>query len=76
MEASPQPHTGKPGAGRQSPCIIDQSADLKMAARRVTFGKFLNAGQTCVAPDYLLVHKQVRDPIHRVVQRGSGGVFP
>ena len=43
--------------GGKSPCIIDQSADLKMAAKRIVFGKFLNAGQTCVAPDYLLCHK-------------------
>ena len=43
--------------GGKSPCIVDQSADLKMAAKRIIFGKFLNAGQTCVAPDYLLCHK-------------------
>ncbi|HCF49554.1 MAG TPA: aldehyde dehydrogenase family protein, partial [Syntrophomonas sp.] len=42
--------------GGKSPCIVDQTADLKIAARRLAFGKYLNAGQTCVAPDYLLVH--------------------
>lgn len=43
--------------GGKSPCIIDKSADLKIAAKRIAFGKFLNAGQTCVAPDYILCHK-------------------
>jgi aldehyde dehydrogenase (NAD+) len=43
--------------GGKSPCIVDADADLEIAARRITWGKFLNAGQTCVAPDYLLVHE-------------------
>jgi aldehyde dehydrogenase (NAD+) len=47
--------------GGKSPCIVDPSANLKIAAARIAFGKFLNVGQTCVAPDYLLVHKDVRD---------------
>ena len=46
--------------GGKSPCIIDKTADLKAAARRVAFGKLLNAGQTCIAPDYLLVHEDVK----------------
>lgn len=46
--------------GGKSPCIIDKSADLKTAARRIVFGKFLNCGQTCVAPDYLLCHSSVK----------------
>lgn len=45
--------------GGKSPCIIDETANLKVAAKRIVFGKFLNAGQTCVAPDYLIVHKNV-----------------
>ncbi|MBO7605736.1 MAG: aldehyde dehydrogenase [Elusimicrobiaceae bacterium] len=45
--------------GGKSPCIVDQSADLKLAARRIIFGKFLNCGQTCVAPDYVLCHKSI-----------------
>ena len=45
--------------GGKSPCIVDQSADLKLAARRIVFGKFLNCGQTCVAPDYVLCHKSI-----------------
>ena len=47
--------------GGKSPCIIDETADLKTAAKRLAFGKFLNAGQTCVAPDYLLIDKSVKD---------------
>ena len=45
--------------GGKSPCIVDQSADIKLAARRIVFGKFLNCGQTCVAPDYILCHKSI-----------------
>ena len=47
--------------GGKSPCIVDATANLPVAARRITWGKFLNAGQTCVAPDYLLVHASVKD---------------
>jgi aldehyde dehydrogenase (NAD+) len=45
--------------GGKSPCIIDQTANLKIAAQRIAWGKFLNAGQTCVAPDYLLVQQTI-----------------
>ena len=47
--------------GGKSPCIIDQDADLKVAAKRVAWGKALNAGQTCIAPDYLIIHEDVKD---------------
>ena len=46
--------------GGKSPCIVDENCDLQKATRRITWGKFLNAGQTCVAPDYLLVQKNVK----------------
>lgn len=46
--------------GGKSPCIVDQGADLELAARRLVWGKFLNAGQTCIAPDYLLVQSNVK----------------
>lgn len=49
--------------GGKSPCIVDESADLKTAARRIVFGKFLNAGQTCIAPDYVLVHESVQQKL-------------
>lgn len=45
--------------GGKSPCIVDKTANLEVAARRVVWGKFVNAGQTCVAPDYLLLDKSV-----------------
>ena len=47
--------------GGKSPCIVDKSAKLELAARRIVFGKFLNCGQTCVAPDYILCHSSVKD---------------
>ncbi|MDF2845460.1 MAG: NAD-dependent aldehyde dehydrogenase [Herbinix sp.] len=46
--------------GGKSPCIVDETADLDIAARRIIWGKYVNAGQTCVAPDYLLVHQSVK----------------
>lgn len=49
--------------GGKSPCIIDSSAKLKLAARRIVFGKYLNCGQTCVAPDYILCHESVKDEL-------------
>ena len=49
--------------GGKSPCIVEKSANLKLSARRIAFGKFLNCGQTCVAPDYILVHKSVKDEL-------------
>lgn len=49
--------------GGKSPCIIDKSADLKLSAHRIVFGKFLNCGQTCVAPDYILCDKSVKDEL-------------
>lgn len=48
--------------GGKSPCIVDKNADLTVAARRVVWGKYLNAGQTCVAPDYLLLDKTIEEP--------------
>ena len=47
--------------GGKSPCIVDRDANLKMAAKRIAWGKCLNAGQTCIAPDYLLVHEDIKE---------------
>jgi len=47
--------------GGKSPCIVYEDADIKVAAKRIVLGKFLNAGQTCIAPDYILVHKKVKE---------------
>lgn len=55
--------------GGKSPCIIDKSANIKLAARRVVFGKYLNCGQTCVAPDYILCHEDVKADFVKAVKR-------
>ncbi len=55
--------------GGKSPCIVDRTADLKLAARRIVFGKFLNVGQTCVAPDYILVEQTVREKLLEELKR-------
>lgn len=47
--------------GGKSPCIIDKEADIKLAAMRCAWGKTINAGQTCIAPDYILIHSEVKD---------------
>ena len=47
--------------GGKSPCIVDASANIKLAAKRIVWGKYLNCGQTCVAPDYILCEKSVKD---------------
>ena len=47
--------------GGKSPCIVDRTADIKLAAKRIAWGKTLNSGQTCIAPDYLLVHEEVKE---------------
>lgn len=54
--------------GGKSPAIVGRRANLKNAARKIAFGKFINAGQTCIAPDYVLVHEKVKDAfIHEMV---------
>ncbi len=49
--------------GGKCPCIVDETAKIGLAAKRIVFGKFLNCGQTCVAPDYILCHSSVRDQL-------------
>ena len=49
--------------GGKSPCIVDETAKLKLAAKRIVFGKYLNCGQTCVAPDYILCHESIKDSL-------------
>ncbi|MGM8214047.1 aldehyde dehydrogenase [Bacillaceae bacterium W0354] len=46
--------------GGKSPCIVDEDAKIELAAKRIVWGKFINAGQTCVAPDYILVHENIK----------------
>lgn len=45
----------------KNPCVVDETASIKLAAKRIAWGKFINAGQTCIAPDYILVHKTVKE---------------
>ena len=55
--------------GGKSPCIVDDSANIPVAARRIAFGKALNSGQTCVAPDYLLVQERVQGRLLAEIKR-------
>lgn len=55
--------------GGKSPCIVEKSADLALAARRIVFGKYLNCGQTCVAPDYLYCDKSIKDKLLAEIRR-------
>jgi aldehyde dehydrogenase (NAD+) len=62
--------------GGKSPCIVEPDADIPVAAQRICFGKFLNAGQTCIAPDHLFVHEEVKerllDSLRQVIGRFYG----
>lgn len=55
--------------GGKSPCIVDASANIELAARRIVFGKYLNCGQTCVAPDYILCESSVKEAFVRAVAK-------
>ena len=55
--------------GGKSPCVVDESADLALAARRIVFGKFVNCGQTCVAPDYIYCDAKIKDALVAALQR-------
>lgn len=55
--------------GGKSPCIVDSTAKIKLAAKRIVFGKYLNCGQTCVAPDYILCHSSVKEPFIAEVKK-------
>jgi len=61
--------------GGKSPCVIDRGADLDSAARRLIWGKCLNAGQTCIAPDYVLVHPEDRDALVAAMSRELDAMF-
>ncbi len=62
--------------GGKSPCIVDRDADLGTAARRIAWGKCLNSGQTCIAPDYLFVHEDVLDDFVAAFQRELAVLYP
>ena len=62
--------------GGKSPAIVDKTADVKLAARRIAFGKVLNAGQTCVEPDYLLIEKSVKPAFIEAYRQALREFFP
>lgn len=62
--------------GGKSPVIVDETANLRLAAKRIAFGKVLNAGQTCVAPDYLLIHRSVKDRFLEEYAKALKEFFP
>lgn len=55
--------------GGKSPCIVDETANIPLSAKRIVFGKFLNCGQTCVAPDYIYCHKSVKERLIEELKR-------
>lgn len=61
--------------GGKSPVIIDKTADLRLSARRIVFGKYLNCGQTCIAPDYVLCHQDVHDQFVRLLREEAEKMY-
>ncbi len=55
--------------GGKSPCLVDRDADLEVTARRIALGKWMNAGQTCIAPDYVLAHREIASPLVKQLGR-------
>ena len=62
--------------GGKSPCIVDKGADLAVAARRIAWGKCLNSGQTCIAPDYLFLHEDIKDSFVEAFRKELAGLYP
>lgn len=55
--------------GGKSPCIVDRNINLDVAAKRILWGKFINAGQTCIAPDYLIVHQDIKEKLYAAMKK-------
>ena len=62
--------------GGKSPCIVDKEADITLAARRIAWGKCLNSGQTCIAPDYLFLHEDIKDAFVEAFKKELAGLYP
>ena len=62
--------------GGKSPCIVDKDANLTVAARRISWGKCLNSGQTCIAPDYLFLHEDIKDAFVEAFKKELAGLYP
>ncbi len=58
--------------GGKNPCIIDETANISLSAKRIVWGKFVNAGQTCIAPDYVLIHKEVKEDFVNCLRKEIG----
>ncbi|MBV8254959.1 MAG: aldehyde dehydrogenase [Chitinophaga sp.] len=61
--------------GGKSPCVVDEKVNIKVAAKRIAWGKFWNAGQTCVAPDYILVHQHVKTELEDALREAIISFF-
>lgn len=61
--------------GGKSPCIVDRNVNIRQAAKRIVWGKSINAGQTCIAPDYILVHQAIREELIREMSMASVQLF-
>jgi aldehyde dehydrogenase (NAD+) len=61
--------------GGKSPCIVDRGVNIEMAARRIAWGKFINAGQTCIAPDYVLAHEVIEEELIAALERAVDGFY-
>ena len=62
--------------GGKSPCIVDRDANLTVAARRIAWGKCLNSGQTCIAPDYLFLHEDIKEAFIKAFKKELAGLYP
>ncbi len=62
--------------GGKSPAIVEKSADLKDAASKIIYGKFINSGQTCIAPDYVLVHESIQEPLIQLLKEQIDTMYP
>lgn len=62
--------------GGKSPCIVDKNIDVDVTTRRILHGKLLNAGQACIAPDYLLVHREIKDTLYRSLSKWLQVFYP
>ena len=62
--------------GGKSPCIVDKDADIRIAARRIVWGKCLNSGQTCIAPDYLFLHEDIKDAFVEAFKQELAALYP
>lgn len=62
--------------GGKSPVVVDKTAKLELTAKRIVFGKFLNVGQTCVAPDYVIAHESIADKLVEYIKKYIGKLYP